>query len=123
LGSFEALLLEGARIGPERARQALALIGELFRIERSIADAPTRKREVVREEQSRLVIKRFFDWCDEQVDQVLDETPIARAIRYARNQRDALSRFLEHGRLPARRVGRWRGRSDACSTSRRHDGN
>jgi transposase len=32
---------------------------------------------------------------------VLDETPIARAIGYARNQRDALSRFLENGRLPA----------------------
>jgi hypothetical protein len=29
------------------------------------------------------------------------ETPIAQAIRYSRNQRDALSRFLEDGRLPA----------------------
>jgi len=86
---------------PERARQALALIGELFRIERSIADAPTRKREVVREQQSRAVVKRFFAWCDEQVAHVLDDTPIARAIGYARNQRDALSRFLEDGRLPA----------------------
>ena len=47
------------------------------------------------------MVKRFFAWCDEQVAHVLDDTPIARAIGYARNQRDALSRFLEDGRLPA----------------------
>lgn len=85
---------------PERARQMLALIGELFRIERSIADAPRRKREVVRERESQPVVKRFFDWCDAEAEHVLDDTPIARAIGYARNQREALSRFLEDGRLP-----------------------
>jgi len=31
---------------------------------------------------------------------VLDESPMAQAIRYARNQREALRRFLEDGRLP-----------------------
>jgi transposase len=31
---------------------------------------------------------------------LLDETPIAKAVGYARNQRDALMRFLEDGRLP-----------------------
>jgi len=84
----------------ERARQMLALIGELFRIERSIAEAPIRKREVVRERESRPVVARFFEWCDQQAGQVLDDTPIATAIGYARNQRIALSRFLEDARLP-----------------------
>jgi transposase len=85
---------------PERARQALALIGELFRIERTIADAPTRKREVVRASESRAIVERFFQWCDGQVDHVLDDTPIAKAIGYARNQRVALQRFLDDARLP-----------------------
>ena len=31
---------------------------------------------------------------------MLDESPMAQAIRYARNQREALRRFLEDGRLP-----------------------
>jgi hypothetical protein len=31
---------------------------------------------------------------------VLDETPSAKAVGYARNQRVALSRFLDDGRLP-----------------------
>lgn len=85
---------------PERARRALALIGELFRIERSIADAPTRKREVVRASESRPVVERFFEWCDAEAGQVLDQTPIARAIGYARNQRVGLARFLDDARLP-----------------------
>jgi hypothetical protein len=42
---------------PDRAREALALIGELFRIERQIAEAPTRKREVVRQRESKPVVE------------------------------------------------------------------
>jgi hypothetical protein len=39
-------------------------------------------------------------WCDEQSTKVLDQTPISKAIGYSRNQRKALERFLEDGRLP-----------------------
>jgi hypothetical protein len=85
---------------PQRARQALALVGELFRIERMIGEAPTGKRQSVRERESRPVVERFFSWCDAEVDQVLDETPIAKAIGYARNQRAPLQRFLDDARLP-----------------------
>jgi transposase len=85
---------------PERARAGLALLGELFRIERAIADAPIGKRGAVRQRESRPVVERFFAWCDGEVDKVLDETPIAKAIGYARNQREALHRFLEDARLP-----------------------
>ena len=95
---------------PERARQALALIGELFRIERAIADSPSRKREVVRQRESRPVIERFFAWCEAEAERVLDSTPIASMIGYARNQRVALSRFLDDERLPiCSRVGGRRG--------------
>ena len=85
---------------PERAREALALIGELFRIERAIATAPRAHREAVRQAQSRPIVDRFFAWCDDLVPHVLDETPLAAAIGYARNQRAALRRFLDDGRLP-----------------------
>jgi transposase len=85
---------------PERARAALGLIGELFRIERTIAEAPPGKRGSVRERESRPIVERFFEWCDAELDQVLDDTPIAKAIGYARNQRDALKRFLDDARLP-----------------------
>ena len=86
---------------PERARAALAFIAELFRIEREIADLPARERLAVRQRETRPVVERFFAWCAAQAGTVLDDTPIARAITYATNQRAALERFLEDGRLPA----------------------
>lgn len=85
---------------PERAKVALGFIGSLFRIERSLADAPRRKKEKIREKRSRHIVEAFFSWCDAEALAVLDETPISAGIRYARNQRVGLAQFLEDGRLP-----------------------
>jgi transposase len=85
---------------PERAKVALGFIGSLFRIERSLADAPRRKKEKIRENRSRHIVDAFFSWCDAEASSVLDETPISAGIRYARNQRVGLAQFLEDGRLP-----------------------
>jgi transposase len=85
---------------PERARQALALIGELFRIERAIADKQPYERLAVRGREAAPIVERFFAWCDGEAPHVLDDTPIAKGIGYARNQRTALGRFLRDGRLP-----------------------
>jgi len=85
---------------PERAKVALSLIGALFQIERTVADAPRKERERVRRNKSRALVDRFFEWCDAEFPQVLDETPIQAGLRYARNQRVALRRFLDDGRLP-----------------------
>lgn len=49
---------------------------------------------------SRPIVHRFSSWCDAEATAVLDDTPISDGIRYARNQREGLSRFLEDGRLP-----------------------
>jgi hypothetical protein len=85
---------------PDRAKNALAFIAALFRIERSVADAPRKKKEAARDNKSRPIVRDFFAWCDAQKDLVLDESPIATAIGYALNQRKALERFLDDGRLP-----------------------
>jgi transposase len=85
---------------PERAKVALGFIAALFRIERTLADSPRKKREKIREKRSRHIVDAFFSWCDAEAESVLDDTPISAGIRYARNQRVGLSRFLEDGRLP-----------------------
>ena len=85
---------------PDRAKVALALIAKLFRIERSIAGSPRKKREEARLQEAEPLVERFFEWCEEQVDSVLDESPIAKGIGYALNQQMALRRFLEDARLP-----------------------
>jgi len=84
----------------ERALEGLGLIGRLFEIERGISAAPRKRRLAVRREQSRPVVEAFFAWCDRLAAEVVAETPIARAVTYARNQRRALERFLQDPRLP-----------------------
>jgi transposase len=85
---------------PERAKAALGFIGALFRIERTLADSPRKKKEGIREKRSRPIVDAFFSWCDAEAPNVLSSTPISDGIRYARNQRVGLSRFLDDGRLP-----------------------
>lgn len=85
---------------PDRAKVALGHIGALFRIERSMADAPRKKKERLREKHSRPVVERFFSWCDAEWPSLLEDSPIYDGVRYARNQREGLSRFLTDGRLP-----------------------
>ncbi len=85
---------------PERAKTALAWIGALFALERSMASTPAKKRREMRLARAAPIIDVFFEWCDREADRVLDESPMAQGIGYARNQRVALRRFLDDGRLP-----------------------
>ena len=85
---------------PERAKAALGYIGSLFRIERSIASSPRKKKREIRQEESKPIVEAFFAWCEAERERVLDESPVADAIRYATNQKVALMRFLDDGGLP-----------------------
>jgi hypothetical protein len=85
---------------PIRAKAALGFIGALFRIERTLADSPRKKKEQIRQKRSKPIVDAFFSWCDAEAESVLDATPISAGIRYARNQKKGLSRFLDDGRLP-----------------------
>lgn len=90
---------------PESARQAMAFIGGLFRNERTWATAPPEDRLKARLIESKPIVDGFFEWCDREAEHALDETPTAKAIGYARNQRVALQRFLDDGRLPIHNNG------------------
>lgn len=85
---------------PDRAKIALALIGALFKIERSIKAAPRKKRETIRQRHSKPIVERFLSWCDAEWPELFEDTPIHDGVRYARNQRKGLERFLLDGRLP-----------------------
>lgn len=85
---------------PERAREGLAMIGELFAIERKLKTLTPKKRKKERLRCSKPVLEAFFEWCHHQIETALDDTPLAKALGYVLNQRQALERFLEDGRLP-----------------------
>lgn len=85
--------------GP-RARHALSLIGKLFELERGYANTSPEEKLRRRQQFAKPVVEAFFEWCDAEALKVLDETPAAKAVGYARNQREALCRFLTDGRVP-----------------------
>lgn len=93
-------VLDALLIDPDRVREAMACIQALFAIERGIANAPPAVRATVRAQKSAPAMEWFFAWCDRYRDEALDGSPLADAIRYATNQKSALMRFLEDGRLP-----------------------
>ena len=85
---------------PERAKIALGLIGALFKIERSLKTSPRKKKEKLRKKHSKPIVDRFFSWCEATWPELYESTPLYDGVRYARNQRQGLERFLEDGRLP-----------------------
>lgn len=85
---------------PERAKAALAWISALFSLERSMVSTPAKKRREIRQARAAPIADAFFAWCQQEAGRVLDESPMAQAIGYARNQQVALRRFLDDGRLP-----------------------
>jgi transposase len=93
-------VLDALVIDAERVRDALACIQALFLIERQIDRAPPAERARVRQERSKPIVEKFFTWCDANREAALDGSPLADAIRYATNQREALQRFLADPRLP-----------------------
>jgi transposase len=90
---------------PERARKALAFIGGLFHVERTQMSASPEARLAARRAESKRIVDGFFTFCKEEAARALDETPTAKAIGYALNQRVALQRFLDDGRLPIHNNG------------------
>jgi transposase len=90
---------------PERAKIALGHIGALFRIERAMASSPRKKKREIRQGESKPIVDAFFAWCEAERERVLDESPVADAIRYATNQKTALMRFLDDGNLPLHNNG------------------
>jgi transposase len=94
-----------------RAQTALAFIGQLYKIERALAERtqtewrelprPERAAKIAqqRQEQARPVLQQFAAWLDAEAPRLLPKEPIRQAIEYARNQWAALNRYCDDGRL------------------------
>jgi hypothetical protein len=85
---------------PDKALEGLALVNQLFRFERQWKQLKPKPRQIKRDTVSRPVVERFFKWVDAEEPDAIEDTPLYQALTYAKNQADALVRFLEHGALP-----------------------
>lgn len=90
---------EAIATAPERALVAIGYIRKLYDTDRPLWQLPVEERQRQRQARCGPIVEQFFEWADAQALEVLPQSPIGKAITYVRNQRQALSRFLEDGRL------------------------
>ena len=83
----------------KRSAQMLALVGELYDVERQAKSLDEAARLELRQRASVPVLDRIKAWLDEEGQVVLPRSPMAGAIGYALNQWDALSIYATQGFL------------------------
>ncbi len=115
---YDGLYLEGARevacmahcrryffeaseneLTPGPAHNALSLIGELYRIERSIKHYSHKKRKKQRRLHAKPILKRLHRWLQAQGAKYLPKGKFAKAVNYALNHWPALTRYCDAGYL------------------------
>jgi transposase len=82
------------------AEQALVQIGQLYEVERQVANANGHERLRMRQQHSRPIVDRLHVWLSEHRARVPEGSATARAIDYSLRRWQALTRFLDNGQLP-----------------------
>lgn len=83
-----------------RARQGLAFIQDLYKIERALAEATPDARYLARQERSRPVLEALRTWLDRVIGEVPPQGLTGKALGYLVSQWPKLYRVLDDGRLP-----------------------
>lgn len=82
-----------------RSHMALAYIGRLYRIEKTVRDFSAGKRCAIRQEKAQPILDDFEAWLKTEVSAVLPKSPMGQAIGYALRQWKALTQYTQDGRL------------------------
>jgi transposase len=81
------------------ATEIMARIAQLYKVEAECRDLSPQERCRVRQERSTLILDGIFQRMEELKAATLPSEPLRKAVDYALNQREALRRYLEDGRL------------------------
>lgn len=91
---------EAATAKCQIAKEGLVRIGRIFELDGSWKDNPPAEIKRLRAQYLRPHVDSFFAWVQEQRPLFKDQRGYTRtALEYAHNQRDALVRFFDEGRL------------------------
>jgi hypothetical protein len=93
-------LVDAEKVAPEIAREAVGLIGDLFRVERQAKDFSVEQRLALRRDKSAPVLATLREKLLEWKEQLLPKHPMAEAINYALNQWAELTVFCSDGAVP-----------------------
>src|SRR3954451_13195959 len=81
------------------ATEALRRIAQFYQIEAEIRGRSADQRQALRQQKTRPLIEALKIWLEKTLVQLSTGSEIAKAIRYALNQWDGLTRFLDDGRI------------------------
>lgn len=88
-----------SRESDARADHILLLIAEMYAVEKEAREFSPNLRRELRHLKTTPILVRIRDWLDVRAHDVLPKSELGAAIRYARNQWRALTRFIEEGIL------------------------
>jgi hypothetical protein len=84
---------------PKEATEIMARIAQLYQVESAAKEMAPPDRCTLRQEQARPIIDGIFTRLEELKPAILPSEPLSKAVDYALNQQEALTRYLEDGRL------------------------
>jgi transposase len=90
--------LEQAHASPI-AQEALLRIGALYRVEEQIRGKPPEQRRAVRQAESKPLLDSLRQWFETTLSKLSRKSDTTAAIRYALSRWDALTRYIEDGRI------------------------
>jgi transposase len=93
-------IIDAEKVAPEMAREAVELIGTLFRVETKAKEFSVEQRLALRREESAPVLAELREKLLGWKEQLLPKHPMADAINYALNQWAELSVFCSDGAVP-----------------------
>ncbi len=79
--------------------EALERIGALYKIEEAIRGKPPDERQAYRQTHSRLLLDQLHAWLSATLETLSRKSDTSRAILYALNRWEALTRYCDDGRL------------------------
>jgi len=95
---------ERAQASDPAAQEALALIGELYRVEKAIREKQLsgEKKQGYRSRHALPIVEAFFGWCHEQRQRTdwVNSDPLAKALVYAENHQQQLKVYLGDPAVP-----------------------
>ena len=96
--------VEAVKVQPKgkhgHADQAVAMIGQLYAIEREHKDSPIEVRYAARQEKSVPVLNELHDWMEKLLPMVPPKSALGGALSYMRDYWGKLVRYPERGDLP-----------------------
>lgn len=75
-------------------------IDELFEVEREIENLSAEEKVKERQEKSAPILKKFYEWVYSTSEKYVTNSKLQKALTYAINQKENLSKFLDDGRIP-----------------------